>query len=226
MSIWTTCDDAPQTDGFSDNVFPSEMVTICSLVARAGGTEDEQVQAMADRLVDYSRQCMKSKLRVSPFESELLFSLFFLEVSPCCNIRFHHCYRCRFNSVPFSLHYGRTLIVCYGHAAAARRMGVAGVGYGYLFSHNCEAILWQLFWTIFLSFTLSGEASRVGQYFRGGVSFSFFTFLSFMKLFIDPNMLSLSLSLVLSRVCHILSSSSRNQMSSYPFPLLLYELNW
>ncbi|KAF8910938.1 phosphatase 2C-like domain-containing protein [Gymnopilus junonius] len=58
------------TDGFSDNVFPSEMVTICSLVARAGGTEDEQVQAMADRLVDYARQCMKSKLRVSPFERE------------------------------------------------------------------------------------------------------------------------------------------------------------
>jgi len=55
------------TDGFSDNVFPSEMVSICSLVSRAGGTEDEQVQAMADRMVDFARQCMRSK-RVSPFE--------------------------------------------------------------------------------------------------------------------------------------------------------------
>ncbi|KAF9532973.1 phosphatase 2C-like domain-containing protein [Crepidotus variabilis] len=58
------------TDGFSDNVFPSEMVTICSLVARAGGTEAEQVQNMADRMVDYARQCMKTKTRVSPFERE------------------------------------------------------------------------------------------------------------------------------------------------------------
>ncbi|CAA7271708.1 unnamed protein product [Cyclocybe aegerita] len=58
------------TDGFSDNVFPSEMVTICSLVARTGGTEDEQVQNMADRMVEYARQCMKSKTRVSPFERD------------------------------------------------------------------------------------------------------------------------------------------------------------
>ncbi|PPQ71973.1 hypothetical protein CVT24_008190 [Panaeolus cyanescens] len=58
------------TDGFSDNVFPSEMVTICSLVARAGGTEDEQVQAMADRMVEYARRCMKNKTRVSPFERD------------------------------------------------------------------------------------------------------------------------------------------------------------
>lgn len=58
------------TDGFSDNVFPSEMVTICSLVARGGRTEDEQVQDMADRMVEYSRLCMKSKTRVSPFERE------------------------------------------------------------------------------------------------------------------------------------------------------------
>ncbi len=45
------------------------MVSICSLVSRAGGTEDEQVQAMADRMVDFARQCMRSK-RVSPFESK------------------------------------------------------------------------------------------------------------------------------------------------------------
>ena len=45
------------------------MLTICSLVARAGGPEDKQVQAMADRLVEYARQCMKDRSRVSPFES-------------------------------------------------------------------------------------------------------------------------------------------------------------
>ena len=70
-----------QTDGFSDNVFPSEMVTICSLVARAGGTEDKQVQNMADRMVEYARQCMKSRTRVSPFERGFLsFILFFFSL--------------------------------------------------------------------------------------------------------------------------------------------------
>ena len=58
-----------KTDGLSDNVFSAEMVTICALVARHGGSEDQQVQAIADRLVDYSRQCMASKTRLSPFES-------------------------------------------------------------------------------------------------------------------------------------------------------------
>ncbi|KAG5652744.1 hypothetical protein H0H81_003885 [Sphagnurus paluster] len=57
------------TDGLSDNVFTSEIVTICSLIARRGGTEDQQVQAMADRLVEYARQCMSNKGRISPFES-------------------------------------------------------------------------------------------------------------------------------------------------------------
>lgn len=46
------------------------MIAICSLVARSGGTEDEQVQAMADRIVDYARQCMANRRRVSPFESK------------------------------------------------------------------------------------------------------------------------------------------------------------
>lgn len=67
-----------QTDGFSDNVFPSEMATIASLVARAGGTEDEQVQHMADRMVDYARQCMKKKNRFSPFESMFVYMTFLL----------------------------------------------------------------------------------------------------------------------------------------------------
>ncbi|KAL0946909.1 hypothetical protein HGRIS_013070 [Hohenbuehelia grisea] len=58
------------TDGLSDNVFPAELVQICSLVSRSGGPEDVQVQAMADRIVDYSRQCMRNHERVSPFERE------------------------------------------------------------------------------------------------------------------------------------------------------------
>jgi hypothetical protein len=53
------------------------MLTICSLVARAGGSEDYQVQAMADRLVEYARQCMKIRNRVSPFESAFLLSFTF-----------------------------------------------------------------------------------------------------------------------------------------------------
>ncbi|KAH9901361.1 protein serine/threonine phosphatase 2C [Cubamyces lactineus] len=73
------------TDGLSDNVFPAEMVAICSLVARqfqltkrtitsVGEQEVEQVsedleaQAMAERIVDYARMCMFNHKRVSPFE--------------------------------------------------------------------------------------------------------------------------------------------------------------
>ncbi|KAF9227935.1 protein serine/threonine phosphatase 2C [Gyrodon lividus] len=58
------------TDGLSDNVFPSDLVAICSLVARAGGSEDEQVQAMADRITQYAQACMRDRKRVSPFERE------------------------------------------------------------------------------------------------------------------------------------------------------------
>ncbi|KAL0071415.1 Protein phosphatase 2C 7 [Marasmius tenuissimus] len=58
------------TDGLSDNVFPSEMVTICSLVARQGGSEDEQVRMMADRMVEFGRQSMMSRDKLTPFERE------------------------------------------------------------------------------------------------------------------------------------------------------------
>jgi len=83
-----------QTDGFSDNVFPSEMVTICSLVARAGGPEGEQVQSMANRMVEYARQCMKSGTRVSPFERGFHFTFFFF-LFRCSNCHFgpHHIFR-------------------------------------------------------------------------------------------------------------------------------------
>ncbi|KAI8998656.1 phosphatase 2C-like domain-containing protein [Trametes punicea] len=70
------------TDGLTDNVFPAEMVAICSLVARQfqlskptiseDGTpkpsEDLEAQAMAERMVEYARMCMFNQKRVSPFE--------------------------------------------------------------------------------------------------------------------------------------------------------------
>ena len=61
-----------QTDGLSDNVFPAELVTICSLIARAGGPEDEQVQSMADRIVQYAQVCMRDRKRASPFQRRSL----------------------------------------------------------------------------------------------------------------------------------------------------------
>jgi len=58
------------SDGLSDNVFPDELAQICALVARTAPSEKEhvQVQAMADRIVDYARSCMFNYHRVSPFE--------------------------------------------------------------------------------------------------------------------------------------------------------------
>jgi len=80
------------TDGLSDNVFPAEMISICSLVARQhavsaapfqhhpastdpvgeqllqDSTEDQLVQTISERIVDYARLCMANKKRTSPFE--------------------------------------------------------------------------------------------------------------------------------------------------------------
>ena len=44
------------------------MASMCSLVSRAGGSDEYQVQAIADNMVQYSRSCMVNKTRVSPFE--------------------------------------------------------------------------------------------------------------------------------------------------------------
>jgi protein phosphatase PTC7 len=52
----------------SDNIFTSEILTICSLAARRGGSESEYVQLIADTLVNYAQQCMRNKTRTSPFE--------------------------------------------------------------------------------------------------------------------------------------------------------------
>ena len=78
-----------QTDGLSDNVYPTELISICSLVSRqyahsrpplppADRTEqafkfihteeDAQVQTIAERIVNYAQLCMKNKKRASPFE--------------------------------------------------------------------------------------------------------------------------------------------------------------
>ncbi|KAH8107078.1 protein serine/threonine phosphatase 2C [Cristinia sonorae] len=62
------------TDGLSDNVFMSELTSICALVSRqfsdrsGPNAEDAQVQAMADRIVDYTTMVMHMKRRVSPFQ--------------------------------------------------------------------------------------------------------------------------------------------------------------
>ncbi|KAI0818611.1 protein serine/threonine phosphatase 2C [Irpex lacteus] len=57
------------TDGLSDNVFPTELVSICSLAHKFIQTEeDAQVQTIAERIVNYAQLCMKNKKRVSPFE--------------------------------------------------------------------------------------------------------------------------------------------------------------
>ncbi|KAJ7709909.1 phosphatase 2C-like domain-containing protein [Mycena rosella] len=55
------------TDGLSDNVFPAEMLKICSLTMSGPGSEMEQVQAIAGHLVQYARRCMFSS-KLSPFE--------------------------------------------------------------------------------------------------------------------------------------------------------------
>lgn len=56
------------TDGLSDNVFQSEILNISSLVGRSSGSDDQQVQTLADRLVEYARDCMSQRNRPSPFE--------------------------------------------------------------------------------------------------------------------------------------------------------------
>ncbi|KAF9053669.1 protein serine/threonine phosphatase 2C [Hymenopellis radicata] len=56
------------TDGLSDNVFPSEILNIVSLVGRSGLPESSQAQSIADRLISHARHCMFNKYRVSPFE--------------------------------------------------------------------------------------------------------------------------------------------------------------
>ncbi|KAH7889705.1 phosphatase 2C-like domain-containing protein [Phlebopus sp. FC_14] len=58
------------TDGLSDNVFPQDLLAICALVARSEGSENVQVQSMADKIVQYARTCMRDRRKTSPFQRE------------------------------------------------------------------------------------------------------------------------------------------------------------
>ena len=56
-----------QTDGLCDNVFGSEMLALCTLVGRAGGTDEQQVQTITDNFVHYARACMINNHRSGPW---------------------------------------------------------------------------------------------------------------------------------------------------------------
>ncbi|KAF8275027.1 phosphatase 2C-like domain-containing protein [Lactarius quietus] len=56
------------TDGLSDNLFNHEITSICSLVFRSGGSEEEQVKLISDRIIEYARICMFDGRRISPFQ--------------------------------------------------------------------------------------------------------------------------------------------------------------
>lgn len=55
------------TDGLCDNVFGSEMLALCTLAGRTGGTDEQQVQAITDNLVHYARACMINDHRSGPW---------------------------------------------------------------------------------------------------------------------------------------------------------------
>lgn len=61
-----------QTDGLCDNVFVSEMLALCTLAGRAGGTDEQQVQAVTDNFVHYARACMINDNRSGPWARERL----------------------------------------------------------------------------------------------------------------------------------------------------------
>jgi hypothetical protein len=56
-----------QTDGLCDNLFGSEMLALCTLAGRAGGTDEQQVQAVTDNFVHYARACMINDHRSGPW---------------------------------------------------------------------------------------------------------------------------------------------------------------
>ena len=61
-----------QTDGFSDNVFPKEMLSICSLTARRSGPEEKLPERIASNLVAYAQKCMHREDKISPFQRRTL----------------------------------------------------------------------------------------------------------------------------------------------------------
>lgn len=71
-----------QTDGLCDNVFESEMLALCTLAGRAGGTDEQQVQAVTDNFVHYARACMTNNHRSGPWARK---SFSVIQVSPGMN---------------------------------------------------------------------------------------------------------------------------------------------
>jgi hypothetical protein len=61
------------------------MLALCTLAGRAGGTDEQQIQAMTDNFVHYARACMINDHRSGPWARKLLSAL---EVSPDINIHF------------------------------------------------------------------------------------------------------------------------------------------
>jgi protein phosphatase PTC7 len=76
-----------QTDGLSDNVFTPDIVTICSFVARSGGSEDAQAQMMANRIVEYARVCMRERKKMSPFSRKSYVCSHASHLSRTCVVR-------------------------------------------------------------------------------------------------------------------------------------------
>lgn len=78
-----------QTDGLSDNVFTPDIVAICSLVARSGGSENVQAQMMANRIIEYAQVCMRERKKMTPFsrKSCFCFCLHTSHLSRTCVVR-------------------------------------------------------------------------------------------------------------------------------------------
>ncbi|KAG9227729.1 hypothetical protein CCMSSC00406_0000625 [Pleurotus cornucopiae] len=60
------------TDGLVDNVYPEEILEICSVVLQEHRHDHDRPQIMSDRIVDYARQCMRSKTLLTPFERQAI----------------------------------------------------------------------------------------------------------------------------------------------------------
>ena len=58
------------TDGFSDNVFPSELLEIIKRVEKEEPTPEKQMVRLADTIVSYARLCGEKHDKQSPFELE------------------------------------------------------------------------------------------------------------------------------------------------------------
>ncbi|KAJ8496546.1 hypothetical protein ONZ45_g12407 [Pleurotus djamor] len=60
------------TDGLVDNVYLDEITEICGVVLREGRPDRDQARIIADRIIDYASQCMRSTSILTPFEREAI----------------------------------------------------------------------------------------------------------------------------------------------------------